>query len=68
MGRLTAISTVGSVLGVVLIGYVLIPHLPNSITMLITAGILIAWSLLSYRGARARRWWLLPWAMRDFWH
>ena len=46
MGRLTAISTVGSVLGVVLIGYVLIPHLPNSITMLITAGILIAWSAI----------------------
>ena len=42
MGRLTAISTLGSVAGVVLIGYVLIPHLPNSVTMLITAGVLVA--------------------------
>jgi spermidine synthase len=42
MGRLTAISTLGSVAGAVLIGYVLIPNLPNSITMLITAGVLIA--------------------------
>lgn len=37
MGRLTAISTLGSVVGTVLIGYVLIPHLPNSMTMYLTA-------------------------------
>ena len=44
MGRLTAISTLGSVAGAVLIGFVLIPQLPNSVTMLITAGVLIALS------------------------
>lgn len=37
VGRLSAISTLGSVGGTLLIGYVLIPHLPNSITMVITA-------------------------------
>lgn len=42
VGRLSAISTLGSVAGTVLIGYVLIPRFPNSVTMLITAGILIA--------------------------
>ncbi|NDE98779.1 MAG: spermidine synthase, partial [Verrucomicrobia bacterium] len=39
VGRLSAISTLGSVLGTVLIGYVLIPFLPNSTTMFITAGV-----------------------------
>ncbi len=43
-GRLSAISTLGSVLGTVLIGYVLIPFLPNSQTMFITAGLLMALS------------------------
>jgi len=42
VGRLTAISTLGSVLGTVLIGYVLIPFFPNSTTMLMTMGILVA--------------------------
>ncbi|NBV23143.1 MAG: methyltransferase domain-containing protein [Proteobacteria bacterium] len=42
VGRLSAISTLGSVLGTVLIGYVLIPFLPNSTTMFITAGVLMA--------------------------
>ena len=42
VGRLSAISTLGSVAGTVLIGYVLIPRFPNSVTMLITSGILIA--------------------------
>ena len=42
VGRLSAISTLGSVAGTVLIGYVLIPRFPNSVTMLITTGILIA--------------------------
>src|SRR5262245_7071665 len=37
IGRLSAISTLGSVLGTVLIGYVLIPFLRNSVTMYITA-------------------------------
>lgn len=37
VGRLTAISTLGSFVGTVLIGYVLIPFLPNSATMSLTA-------------------------------
>lgn len=41
-GRLSAISTLGSVAGTVLIGYVLIPFLPNSITMYVTGGVLMA--------------------------
>jgi spermidine synthase len=45
-GRLSAISTLGSVLGAALIGYVLIPFLPNSVTMLLTAGVLLAFSFL----------------------
>lgn len=42
VGRLSAISTVGSVLGTVLIGYVLIPFAPNSVTMFASAGVLFA--------------------------
>jgi spermidine synthase len=38
VGRLSAISTFGSVAGTLLIGYVLLPFLPNSVTMFITAG------------------------------
>ncbi len=41
VGRLTAISTAGSVAGTILIGYALIPFFPNSITMLCTAAILL---------------------------
>jgi spermidine synthase len=41
MGRLTAVSTLGSFAGTILIGYVLIPLLPNSLTMIFTAGVLI---------------------------
>ncbi|MEW6156531.1 MAG: fused MFS/spermidine synthase [Verrucomicrobiota bacterium] len=40
VGRLTAISTLGSVAGVLLIGYALVPFLPNSLTMVSTAGLL----------------------------
>ena len=40
VGRLSAVSTVGSVLGTVLIGYVLIPFAPNSITMFVSASVL----------------------------
>jgi spermidine synthase len=36
-GRLTALSTVGSFLGTALIGYVMIPFLANSISLLLTA-------------------------------
>ena len=42
VGRLTAISTLGSFLGTMLIGYVLIPFLPNSWTMYLTALVLAA--------------------------
>lgn len=42
IGRLTAISTLGSFAGTILIGYVLIPFLPNSVTMFLTSGILMA--------------------------
>jgi spermidine synthase len=41
IGRLSAISTLGSVLGTILIGYVLLPFLPNSITMYVTSGVLL---------------------------
>jgi spermidine synthase len=45
VSRLTAISTLGSFAGTILIGYVLIPFLPNSITMYVTSGVLIAVAL-----------------------
>ncbi|NBR86440.1 MAG: methyltransferase domain-containing protein [Verrucomicrobia bacterium] len=48
VGRLSAISTLGSVLGTVLIGYVLIPFLPNSTTMFITAGVLMALAVVYF--------------------
>src|SRR5437660_1207373 len=41
VGRLTAISTLGSLAGTMLIGYLLIPLLPNSITMYGTALVLM---------------------------
>src|SRR5262249_8513850 len=37
VGRLISISMVGSLIGTMLIGYVLIPLMPNSVTMYITA-------------------------------
>jgi spermidine synthase len=42
VGRLTAISTIGSFIGTILIGYVLIPFLSNSLTMFLTAAVLMA--------------------------
>jgi len=45
VGRLTAVSTLGSFLGTMLIGYVLIPLLPNSLSMYSTSGLLAAVSL-----------------------
>ena len=42
VGRLSAISTVGSVLGTVGIGYALLPYLANSTTMFLTSGVLLA--------------------------
>jgi spermidine synthase len=41
VGRLNAISTLGSVLGTIIIGYLLLPFLPNSVTMYLTAAILL---------------------------
>jgi spermidine synthase len=48
VGRLTAISTLGSVAGTVLIGYVLIPFLPNPLTMYLTAAVLLAVAVLHF--------------------
>src|SRR3989442_3140236 len=45
VGRLTALSTLGSFFGTVLIGYVLIPFLPNSCTMFLTAALLLVVSI-----------------------
>jgi len=48
VGRLSAVSTLGSVLGTVLIGYVLVPFLPNSVTMFITAGLLMVLAVVYF--------------------
>lgn len=50
IGRLSAISTFGSFLGTMLIGYVLIPFLPNSTTMYITALVLMALAVIYFAG------------------
>lgn len=42
VGRLTALSTLGSFAGTLLIGYVLIPRCANSTTMWLTSGVLAA--------------------------
>jgi spermidine synthase len=42
VGRLSALSTLGSVGGTLLIGYALFPFLPNSMTMYLTAVVLMA--------------------------
>ncbi len=47
-GRLSAVSTFGSVAGTVLIGYVLIPLMPNSVTMLVCSLTLIALSFIYF--------------------
>jgi spermidine synthase len=41
VGRLTSISTLGSFVGTMLIGYLMIPLLPNSATMYVTAAALV---------------------------
>ncbi len=57
VGRLSAISTLGSAVGTALIGYVFVPHLPNSITMYGTAvalGIAVAGYFAAWgRGRKA---------------
>jgi spermidine synthase len=45
VGRLTALGTIGSFLGTVFVGYFVIPLLPNSVTMYLTAGTLAAIAL-----------------------
>ena len=47
-GRLSAISTLGSVCGTGLIGYYLIPRYPGSFSMLLTASVLMGLSLLYF--------------------
>jgi spermidine synthase len=41
IGRLTSISTLGSFAGTILIGYFLIPFMPNSMTLYLTSGLLM---------------------------
>jgi predicted membrane-bound spermidine synthase len=57
VGRLTSVSTIGSFIGTLAIGYLLIPLLPNSTTMYATAAlcalISAAWFLLWRRRAAA---------------
>ncbi len=48
VGRLSAISTLGSVLGTVLIGYVLIPLLPNSRIMFLVSAVLTVIALIYF--------------------
>jgi len=47
IGKLSAVSTIGSVLGAILISYLLIPYFSNSATMFATAGALFV-LVLSY--------------------
>jgi len=57
VGRLTALSTFGSFVGTILIGYLLIPFLPNSVTMYLTALVLMliasSYFFISHRTLRA---------------
>ena len=57
VGRLTALGTVGSLVGTAAIGYLLIPLAPNSWTMYGTAAVLalvsVAWFAVWGRGTRA---------------
>lgn len=57
VGRLSAVSTLGSVAGTVLIGYVLIPLFRNSVTLVITALVLVSLGVIYFaiwgRGTKA---------------
>lgn len=48
VGRLSAISTIGSVVGTLLIGYIMIPNFPNSMTMYFTAILLMLFCIVYY--------------------
>jgi spermidine synthase len=54
VGRLTSVSTLGSLVGTLLIGYLLVPTLPNSVSMYLTAVALVLVSL-GYFGFYHRR-------------
>ena len=41
VGRLTSVGTLGSFLGTLVIGYFLIPNLPNAVSVLLTASLLV---------------------------
>jgi spermidine synthase len=43
VGRLTAVSTAGSLAGTLLIGYVLVPLLPNTRSLFLAAGYFLIW-------------------------
>lgn len=45
MGRLTSVSTLGSLAGTMLIAYFLVPSLPNSVSMYLTSLVLVVISL-----------------------
>jgi spermidine synthase len=51
-GRLSAVSTLGSFLGTAVIGYVLVPLLPNSVTLLGTAAVVAAVALVYFAAWR----------------
>lgn len=55
VGKLSALSTIGSVAGTLLISYVLIPRVANSTTMYITAGVLLAVAAGYFAGWGRRR-------------
>ncbi len=48
VGRLSAVSTIGSLLGTAAVGYVLTPLGPNSVTMLATGGVLAAMAVVFF--------------------
>jgi spermidine synthase len=48
VGRLFGFSTIGSFVGTILMGYVLVPYLPNSVTMYVTAFVLMLMSFLYF--------------------
>lgn len=55
VGRLSAISTAGSLAGTLLVGYALIPYLPNSRIMYLTAAALMTCSVAYFIGWERRR-------------
>lgn len=54
VGRVSALSTLGSVSGTLLVGYAIIPFLPNSLSMYLTAAMLMAVALGYFFGFNQR--------------